>query len=86
MTFENAYHEVTEIAGSKENMSFTITIFEDDTKQVSLGQKFYSFVPSVHYNSPNHFRQSYEYAMTLPEYEGATALIEDIQNEFSENS
>ncbi len=74
---KDAYCEIVKIEGSKEKMDIVLSIYKDKTKNYVLETKVYSFVPSASSDSPNNFKQGYEYLKTLPEFEGAIDVLED---------
>jgi hypothetical protein len=68
LTLNNAYCRITKFNGSKENISFTLSVENKEMNSV-FDQRFYSFTPSMVGN--NFIAQAYTYLKTLPEFADA---------------
>lgn len=79
LVFLDAYFQVTYLSGDKNNIGVILTIYDGIQKNNVIDQKNYTFKPDISFNSHNYHRQFYEYAKTLPEFEGATDVFEDEQ-------
>ncbi|MBN1039012.1 hypothetical protein DVW12_09890 [Clostridium botulinum] len=77
LNFGNAYHKITFINGSKENINIQITIYNDISKKYILNQVGYRFIPKIEDIAPNFIKQGYEYLKTLDEYKNAIDLLEE---------
>jgi hypothetical protein len=62
-----AYVKVTNVVGSKTNLTASVHFKSDDTQF----SKQYSFAPSVENGSANFIEQTYNYLKTLPEFAGS---------------
>lgn len=71
LTFNKAYHKVTDVRGDKDSVTATLKIYTDDTKQIELDTKLLTFAPDKDENSLRWDKQAYEYAKTLETFFGA---------------
>jgi hypothetical protein len=67
--FEDAYLKVTSFSGSKEAVSFALSIFKK--KDGVLLQK-QEYVYAIDLEGPNLIKQAYQFLKTLPEFSDAT--------------
>ncbi|WP_303984669.1 hypothetical protein [Niallia circulans] len=77
LVVKDAYFQIVKIEGNKEKMDIVLSVYKDNTKKYVLETRVYSFNPSVSFDSPNNFKQGYEYLKTLPEFDGAIDVLED---------
>lgn len=82
MQINNAYHVIVDMQGNSP-MVITVGIFwdRDSYKQnkVPLEIKRYEFTPNYEDTSENIKKQFYNYALTLMDFESASAVLEDGQ-------
>jgi len=81
LIFDEAFHQITNINGDKNNMFITVTIFDSAEKIYQLESKNYSYVPTLETGAPNFIDQGYEYLKTLDEYSDAVAVLDDFSKE-----
>ena len=65
----DGYCKVTNIIGSKEQIKFTLTVFNKQSNMI-FKESIYKFIPSM--DGGNFIKQAYEHLKTLPEFSGAT--------------
>lgn len=70
VSFEDAYHKITFLAGNKEKMNITLGIYNKEQNNL-IEEKYYIFAPSVDDGSTDFIEQAYIYVKTLPEYADA---------------
>lgn len=71
LELKDAYYRVESISGSKQNISFVVSISKKlNDKQIEITSAQYSFVPSM--DNKNFIAQAYAHLKTLPEFAGAT--------------
>jgi hypothetical protein len=68
LSFENAYHKVDGIIGSKDSINFKVNVFSSNGGDL-INSKSFSFAPSL--EGSNFIAQCYEQMKTLPEFAGA---------------
>lgn len=80
LTVENSYARIEWFNGSKEAMGFSLNYYVSQEAlqegKSMITQKMFSFRPLVNIDSDNFIKQGYEYLKTLPEFEGATDVLE----------
>lgn len=79
LTFENAYFQIGYLSGDKNQINFSIKIYEDQSKTNFIEQLSFSFIPSISDSSSNFIKQGYEYLKTLTNFQGAIDVLEDGQ-------
>lgn len=85
LTLPNAYIKIDFVSGNAASLSLTVSTYVSKTvsDQAKNGEKrwveqrYIIFIPSVEDGSPNFIKQGYEYLKTLPEYAGATDVLEE---------
>lgn len=78
LEFQNSYHQIDMLNGNKDGLSFIVCIYDSQQKTNLISQKTFSFVPSVAPDSLNFIAQGYNYLKTLPEYENAEDILENV--------
>lgn len=77
---DHAYCRIGSLSGDKNLLNITVNTYMDHDAVLSgkgtVQQSGYDFVPSVEDNAPNFIKQGYEYLKTLPEFAGATDILE----------
>lgn len=76
---KDAYYKIDNIEGGKEKLTIFVNIYIDNSKEIFLGSKSYTFIPSVEDNALNFIKQGYEYLKTLEEYKNAIDLLDEGQ-------
>jgi hypothetical protein len=71
--YPNAYMRVerTEWNKKENSVSFFVAIYADNSITVKIGNRSYTFMPSITEDSTNEVQQAYEHLKTLPEFENA---------------
>lgn len=68
LIFEEAYIEIVDVSGTKDNMKITAYVYDDENKEHVINFEEYSFLPNVSDNSDNFIKQGYEFLKTLDLY------------------
>lgn len=71
MEFVEAYHQITNVVGDKNKLTYTFTVYKDNTKNIVVDSKMYDFIPDSAENTERWDKQCYEHAKTLQEYSDA---------------
>lgn len=69
--YDNTYLVITNLNGTKEQINFEITIFNNAQREETIEKNYYCFTPSVADGSENFIKQCYEFLKTLDKYSGA---------------
>ena len=67
-SFENAYHKVDGIIGSKDSINFKVNVFSSKGGEL-IESKSFSFLPAL--EGANFIAQCYEHMKKMPEFAGA---------------
>jgi hypothetical protein len=82
LQIQNAYFKITNIAGTKEMVYLTLSVFTSkimsNNLENSLNNYAYNFIPSQDDNSVRWDKQGYKYLKNLEEYKDATDLLDEI--------
>ncbi|MVX62231.1 hypothetical protein GKZ28_00765 [Clostridium chromiireducens] len=76
--FENAYIQITNIVGNKDQVTLSITIYDSSSKQYIIGTDNYTFIPSSDLNSLRWDKQGYEQLKTN-KYTDAIDILDEGQ-------
>lgn len=71
----NTYIKVTSVSATKDTANACVSTYTAD-KSTVISQAQYTFTPSVAEGSANFIKQAYEYLKTLPDFAGATDVLE----------
>lgn len=81
VVLKNAYIRIDEIGGSKSRLSIRVRVYNSEGSfrdgKESFSEELYSFLPSVDDDAPNFIKQGYEFLKSLPEFTGATDILEN---------
>lgn len=64
LIFEDAYIQVTQVSGNKDNLNAIVTVFDSENKEHTLDMRTYSFKPETDLKSDNFIKQAYDYLKT----------------------
>ena len=68
--YKNAYIKVLGVAGTKENLTATVGVFEAAEAVEPVLTSYQSFTPALGEGSDNFLKQSYNHLKTLSEFAG----------------
>lgn len=68
VTIKNSYVKIVTIEGTKNNIKFSICIYDNANKENLLERKEYSFNPDITDKSANFIKQGYLYLKSLDEF------------------
>ena len=71
----DTYIKVTSVSATKDAANAYVTIYCADRTTI-VSQPQYTFTPSVAEDSTNFIKQAYEYLKALPDFSGATNVLE----------
>ena len=71
LLYPNAYIKICNMRGDKEDINFRVCVYENNSKETIVENRYYKFKPSIADGSTNFIQQGYEYLKTLPEYVSA---------------